>query len=331
MALPISPVTMPATLDGKENGKLPVSVLAPIGVGSALMEVTAARAFRAMFAAARRDLGVVIREVGDYRSFEGQVSLFVSRYKPVAKSAYDATASAHRKIWHDAARYGYSSIYWVKKDNNLATAAEPGTSNHGWGLALDIAEEYDIDPDPDGITQRFVNWLIAHAASFGISAELQSEAWHWRYCTGDALPAAVLTHEAGTNPPPPPPPPGDDDMTPLARPERAYDSRPGEQALVDPVLGDANKAVPRTPFAAGETRGIVIGFTNQVFVSVTAIGDTPGFVEASGTADKPTTSLTNIDPDGLTSGGGPVLTPEGKVYVYASAPCDVIVDVRARK
>lgn len=120
-------------------------------------------------------------------------------------------------------------------------------------------------------------------------------------------------------------------MTPLANPERAYDSRPGEQALVNPTLKDANKAIPLTPFAAGETRGIVIGFTSQAFVSVTAIGDDPGYVEVSGTAAKPTTSLLNIDPDGLTSGSTPVLTPEGKVYVYASAACDVIVDVRARK
>lgn len=207
MALPIQPVTKPSTIRNYENGKLPSSVLALVGVGSARMEVTAARAAKAMFAQARKDLGVEIKHVGDYRSFEAQLSLFLSRYKPVSYNVYINTSSAHRKRWYDAGRYGYDSQYWVKKDNRLATAAVPGSSNHGWGLALDIAEEYDGDAAADPITSRFVNWLVQNAAKYGFSAELQSEPWHWRYFAGDAVPRAVLEFEAGTEPDPTPNPP----------------------------------------------------------------------------------------------------------------------------
>lgn len=207
MALPIAAVRKPTTLNGLTNGKLPLSALATIGVGNAVMEVTAARAFRAMFAAARSQLGVTIKHVGDYRSFEAQLSLFLSRYKPVSSSVYSATSSRHRKYWAQARQYGYSSVYWVKKSNSLATAAVPGGSNHGWGLALDIAEEYDSDSAADPISTRFVSWLSTYASRYGISAELQSEPWHWRYFAGDSLPKAVLDFEKGTNPPPPVKPP----------------------------------------------------------------------------------------------------------------------------
>ena len=150
--LPIARMTMPSTLTGKENGKLPDHLLTPIGVGSARMEITAARSFKAMFADARR-AGYDHRHVGDYRPFQGQLNLFISRYEPVGLAQYSVTAPANRKKWGDAARYGYPSQYWVKKKNPnggyYATAATPGNSNHGWGLALDIAEERNGQPGPE--------------------------------------------------------------------------------------------------------------------------------------------------------------------------------------
>lgn len=211
VTLPIAPMVRPSTLAGKENGKLPDSLLVQIGVGSARMERTAARSFIAMFAEARAALGITIKHVGDYRSFEAQRNLFVSRYEPVSKSVYDGTPSTRRKVWEQAGQYGYSSPYWVKKLINgryPATAATPGQSNHGWGLALDIAQEYDTDSAPDPITTTFVNWLVANAARYGISAELQSEPWHWRYVAGDNIPIATQMYEknGGVTPAPAPGP-----------------------------------------------------------------------------------------------------------------------------
>jgi peptidoglycan hydrolase-like protein with peptidoglycan-binding domain len=204
--LPITPLVMPSTLKGQQNGKLPDHLLVKIGIGSARMEITASRAFKAMFAEARK-AGFDPRHVGDYRPFEQQLNLFLSRYQPATLTTYGLTSSSHRKIWNQADQYGYKTKYWVKKKNPNgsypATAATPGNSNHGWGLALDIAQELDGDPAPESISQNFVQWLIHNAARYGISAELQSEPWHWRYIAGDAIPQAVFNFETGAEPPPP--------------------------------------------------------------------------------------------------------------------------------
>jgi LAS superfamily LD-carboxypeptidase LdcB len=74
-------------------------------------------------------------------------------------------------------------------------AATPGTSNHGLGLAIDFAEERDGRPPVESVSDRFVRWLIKNAATYGFSAELQSEPWHWRYVAGDQIPRAVLDFE----------------------------------------------------------------------------------------------------------------------------------------
>ena len=209
--LPIAPMRMPSTLRGQQNGMLPASILTTIGVGSARMEVTAARSFRAMFAEARR-AGFDIRHVGDYRSYQAQLNLFLSRYEPVGFATYSVTAPSNRKKWAGAKQAGYDSEYWRKKKINgryPATAATPGNSNHGWGLALDIAEEYDGDPQADPIRKVFVDWLIYNASRYGISAELQSEQWHWRYVAGDQIPNATLHFEqSGGHVPEPVNPPG---------------------------------------------------------------------------------------------------------------------------
>lgn len=205
MALPIAPMSMPSTLIGMQNGKLPESLLVEIGVARARMERTAARSFIAMFHEARQ-AGFNIKHVGDYRPFNAQLAMFIDRYEPVGYATYLATLPSRRKKWDAAADYGYSSVYWRKKrraDGSYpATAATPGASNHGWGLALDIAEEYDSDSAPDPIRQVFVQWLVSNAHRYGISAELQSEPWHWRYVAGDAIPAATLAYEATGQPQP---------------------------------------------------------------------------------------------------------------------------------
>jgi peptidoglycan hydrolase-like protein with peptidoglycan-binding domain len=156
-------------------------------------------------------LGLEIKHVGDYRSFQEQVNLFVSRYKPTSRAVYFVTQTRKRKRWYDAKAYGYSSTYWVMS-GNFAMAAQPGTSNHGLGLALDTAEERDGDSGPEGISQRFVDWLVKHAHKYGISFEAQSEPWHLRYNAGDAIPSRTLAYEAlgGIIPPEPTPPPEGD-------------------------------------------------------------------------------------------------------------------------
>ena len=76
----------------------------------------------------------------------------------------------------------------------MAPAGTPGTSNHGIGLAIDIASA----------SGKRLEWLLgdgfatSNALKFGFSWEVadsknpNSEAWHIRYVCGDKLPQAVL-------------------------------------------------------------------------------------------------------------------------------------------
>lgn len=116
----------------------------------------------------------------------------------------------------------------------------------------------------------------------------------------------------------------------LPEPERAYDSRPGEQAFVDAVYRDANKDVPQVPIGPGGPRKIFIGLQKNAHVAITAIGSTPGFVKIAGTASEPNPSVANYDADGITNGGVPVGIPDGHIYVWSSVKGDIVVDVFAR-
>lgn len=120
------------------NGQLADADLAPIGIGSHRLAPAAAEAFRRMRAAAAAE-GVEIGVTGAYRDFDGQVDL------------------ARRK-----------GLY-----SNGGLAAVPGTSQHGWGLAV------DVDVDVDG-----QSWLRANASRFGFFEDVPREPWHWEYQHG---------------------------------------------------------------------------------------------------------------------------------------------------
>lgn len=179
--LPIRPLTKPSCLRGQKNGELTAGILKQCGLGGFLLAEPAARACRALVAAAEAR-GFKVRTTGTYRSFKQQEALFLSRYTTTPLKGRPT------KRWNGV-------TYWQKP--GTAMAAVPGTSNHGWGLAVDFAEELDGDAAPEAVSPRFVKWLIKHAARFGFSAELQSEPWHWRYVAGDSIPDAVLAFEGG--------------------------------------------------------------------------------------------------------------------------------------
>jgi hypothetical protein len=116
------------------NGRIPADVLAPIGDGHRLA-APAAAAFGDLQAAARRD-GVVIGVTDSYRSFDAQVDV------------------AQRK-----------GLY-----SQGGLAAQPGTSQHGWGLAVDL----DLD-------SRAQAWMRANGPRFGFVEDTPREPWHWAY------------------------------------------------------------------------------------------------------------------------------------------------------
>src|SRR4029453_13479957 len=101
-----------------------------------------------------------------YRTLEQQTQTFKSRYT--------------RDFLAGRPFRRFQGHKWFQRPDT-AVAAVPGTSNHGLGLAVDVA----------GATGARLDWLLAHAADYGWSWGTQSEGWHIRYCSGDAIPAAV--------------------------------------------------------------------------------------------------------------------------------------------
>ena len=171
MTLPVTPVKIPNDLFGQSNGELSGTLLTLCGIKNFKMHHLASRAMRAMLAAAPFDKS----STGTYRTLAQQVQLFTERYQTTPLPGRPT------KIWHGV-------TYWQKP--NTAMAAVPGTSNHGFGLAIDFSTDL-ID------FRSFVDWLTINAITYGYSAETQSEPWHWRYVSGDNLPQAVINFENG--------------------------------------------------------------------------------------------------------------------------------------
>jgi hypothetical protein len=166
------------------------------GIGG--FQLQAARALRALAVAALHD-GINVASVGAYRSYAAQVTLFLQRYTTVPQPG-------QRTEVFNGVRY------WLKP--GAAGAALPGTSNHGWGLASDMAirlpsgqvVSLEVDPDSSGPATTLWDWLNIHGRTYGWSwGEAVSERWHWVYIEGDAIPAAVLKFENAD-------PPKEDDM-----------------------------------------------------------------------------------------------------------------------
>jgi D-alanyl-D-alanine carboxypeptidase len=192
---PVKDVVLPKDLKGAENGKLPESILKPIKIGGKMHHL-AARAFDAMCAAAKAD-GITFSHVGDYRPYSQQMSMFKQRYTK-------GDSGDPRKITRT-----FNNEKWMLK-KGFAPSSSPGTSNHGWGLAIDVALKVNgkllaitSDPDGKGGFKDGVEWLLQHADAYGFSWEVregsQAEAWHIRYYPGDKIPQVVLDFEASKN------------------------------------------------------------------------------------------------------------------------------------
>lgn len=208
MAFPVVQVSRPASLTGQSNGRLSPLILTSIpgqAGGFPIVLVTpAARSARAMIAEARK-AGHVLKPSGptdSYRPYAVQERIFRERYVPYFTRH---TSGVVRRVW-------WNGRWWYHRSG--AVAARPGTSNHGWALAIDLGEENDGDSGTERLDDATLAWLLANERRFGFSHEIQSERWHVRYWAGDTIPPAVLAYEKGLKPTRPTPPrvEEDDDM-----------------------------------------------------------------------------------------------------------------------
>jgi cell wall-associated NlpC family hydrolase len=139
----------PPTYDGARqwggypNGLIPPSAMCSLAVGGHQLRCDAAAAYRAMSAAFAADMGSPICITDSYRTYASQVDLYGR--KP-------------------------------------ALAAVPGTSNHGWGLAVDLCGGIEKFGTPQ------YQWMVANAGRFGYlhptwadPGNGREEPWHWEY------------------------------------------------------------------------------------------------------------------------------------------------------
>lgn len=128
------PAAPSAGTDAYANGYLPEDVLVPIADGYRLVR-PAAEAFERLAAAARQ-AGFELRVNSAYRTYDEQAAM-VEQYGLLSEGG---------------------------------TAAEPGTSEHGWGTAVDLT----LDAEQ-------LAWFYDHAGEYGFAATIADEPWHWNY------------------------------------------------------------------------------------------------------------------------------------------------------
>jgi hypothetical protein len=121
------------------NGNLEQSQLISVGQGNHKLQPSAAAAYEAMVQAAKQD-GISWSITDSYRPYAAQV-----------------------KVAQEKGLYSQGGL-----------AARPGTSNHGWGTALDLGG----GANSRGTKQN--DWLMANAGRFGFST-IPREPWHWEY------------------------------------------------------------------------------------------------------------------------------------------------------
>lgn len=166
--LPIRRLTLPKELAGQINGELNPALLVAIRPSGYLYK-TAAASWTAMKRAAKLD-NIVLKPTSPfdaYRPLSVQRAVFLQRY------TLDMIEGRPVREWRGV-------TYSLKP--GVAPLAAPGTSNHGWGLAVDVASVS---------AGGRLEWLIANGERYGWSHEMQSEPWHIRYTLGDKLPIGV--------------------------------------------------------------------------------------------------------------------------------------------
>jgi len=118
---------------GYRNGLIPTSILVKVQGALALWPAAAAAYIRMRTAARAAGINLTITDA--YRTLSQQQTL------------------ANEKGLHSAG----------------GLAAEPGTSEHGWGGAVDVNVN-----DP-----KTLAWLRANAGAYGFANTVSDEAWHW--------------------------------------------------------------------------------------------------------------------------------------------------------
>lgn len=140
-----------------QNGNLPISnldyIVDPKGRKSnILLDKQASKDFNDM---------VIVAKNNDFNDKEGSVDITVSQ-------GYREIGSKERGCLDGFTQW----CAWLKWNQNPKYAARPGTSNHGWGKAVDVE-----NCRKGG---KVHNWLSKYGKYFGFFP-YTAEDWHWDY------------------------------------------------------------------------------------------------------------------------------------------------------
>lgn len=193
MKYPYQKLVLPSVLKGQVNGRLDKSLLARVNTGGKMVK-PAAVAFNALYEEAKKN-GITLRNIGDYRSYEGQLAMFLDRYE-IAKPN-DPRLNKPRTVTRK-----FEGKVWILKKGKAPSAAPDPTgksgSNHGWGLAIDLAVEGKGGQIVAlASAKRALKFMCETAPKYGFFLQGDNpkspefEAWHWQYCAGDSTPPAL--------------------------------------------------------------------------------------------------------------------------------------------
>lgn len=152
-----------------QNGQLPTSLLAKID-DSRYLEVLAASQWLKLVRYTEKTYGwtpTLSPGVTAYRSLENQIK--------VLKMYYDNTYRSGMTLANGGLRLWDGKV-WYRKPG-AATAATPGTSNHGWGKAVDVSGLGNF-----GSTKydQFKEAANRHGFTNTEGSKI-NEPWHWVY------------------------------------------------------------------------------------------------------------------------------------------------------
>lgn len=126
---------IPTNLAAYGNGRIPSSAIQPVGATGHRLWEPAAQQLTQLIEDAR-GAGVDIGITDSYRSYDAQVDV------------------ARRK-----------GLY-----SQGGLAAVPGTSDHGWGMAVDL-----------NLDSKAQAWMRSHAPAYGFHEDTPREPWHWGF------------------------------------------------------------------------------------------------------------------------------------------------------
>lgn len=175
------------------NGNVPKALLAPLdgeNYGDAVLRLDAAAAWNRARAEVKAKTGIVLTVRGWNRSLAEQERFFFERYSRQASGG---------------GRFGdirwYKGVRYVRTSG--APAAIPGTSNHGWGLAVDI-DDFGAYRTAGNARSRLANPILEKHGWTDDEGSSIGEPWHRVYkperdTQKNAKPAAPTQEEPDMN------------------------------------------------------------------------------------------------------------------------------------